>query len=293
MKKLNIIITSFLVLVAGLLVSSCEPDNYSLGKLPEESTLNFEVTQDLVASPGGNVVKLKNLTPGIIPYWSYTDSEGKELGHTNLGETSISFPFAGTYNINFSAFDKGGYVSSSKTVTVVENDTSLFSDPRWAMLTNGVAGKTWVITIAPLASVGYAGAGYINTTVKGDWEYFPGDNPSWSGIEVGKNWGEVTFDLDGGYHVKVVQTSLVAGSTQQTTSMGTFGFALTPDSTNDRISLNGGLEMLHTNIAYTSHGAGFSFSDVRLVELTETTLKYSIVGSDGSQTIVNLVPKTN
>ena len=61
MKKIQIIIVSFLTLGVGFLVSSCEPDTHSLGSLPDESILNFEVTQDFEASPGGNVVNVKNL----------------------------------------------------------------------------------------------------------------------------------------------------------------------------------------------------------------------------------------
>ena len=276
----------------GFLATSCEPDTHSLGSLPEESKLDFVVVQDLVANPAGNVVKLKNLTPGVIPYWSYTDSNGNELGHTNLNETSVVFPFAGTYNISFTAFDKGGSVSSTKTVTVEHNDTSLFSDPRWALLTNGEEGKTWIIDRVTQASIGFVGPGFINTTVGGDWTYFPGSNSeiSWSGIE-NKDFGEITFDLDGGYNTKIVQTSEVLGSTQQTTTTGTFSFILSPGSTNDRIIFNGGLKMLHTNAYYTSLSSGFSLSNVRLIELTENTLKYVMILADGGVIAVNLVKK--
>lgn len=294
MKKIQIIIVSFLMLGIGFLATSCEPESHSLGSLPDESKLDFEVVQDLVANPGGNVVKLKSLTPGIIPYWSYTDSNGNELGHTNLSETSIVFPFAGTYTFKYTAFDKGGSVSSTETVTVEHNDTSLFSDPRWAMLTNGVLGKTWIINRVTESPIAFVGAGYINTTVGGDWAWFPGsiNDVGWSGIE-NKDFGEITFDLDGGYNVKVVQTSEVTGGAQQTTTTGTFSFAQTADSSNDRIVFNGGLKMLHTNAYYTSLSSGFSFSNVRLIELTNNSLRYAMIAADGGVIVVNLVPKTN
>lgn len=277
----------------GFLVTSCEPDTHSLGSLPDESKLNFEVVQDLVANPAGNVVKLTSSTPGIIPYWSYTDSNGNELGHSNLSETSISLPFAGTYTFKYTAFDKGGSVSSTKTVTVEHNDTSLFSDPRWTMLTNGVLGKTWKINIVTESPIGFVGPGYINTTVGGDWAWFPGsiNDVSWSGIE-NKDFGEITFDLNGGYNTKIVQTSLETGSTQQTTTTGTFSFALTTGSTDDRIIFNGGLKMLHTNAYYTSLSSGFSFSNVRLIELNENSLRYVMIAADGGVISVNLVPKS-
>lgn len=287
MKKIQIIIVSFLMLGIGFLATSCEPDTHSLGSLPNESKLDFEVVQDLVAKPGGNLVKLKNLTPGVIPYWSYTDSNGNELGHTNLGETSIVFPFAGTYNISFIAFDKGGSVSSTKTITVTENDTSLFGDPRWDMLTNGVEGKTWILKMeAPIEFIGRP-TDYVNIAVSGHgwWPNF--SDIGWAGYE-NKDWGEITFDLNGGFNVSVTQTSVVAGSTAKTTKTGTFTFQMTDGSTNDRLIFNGGLEMLHMNGSYNT---GFTFSNVKIVELTDDSLAYIAIREDTDNLIYHLIPK--
>lgn len=292
MKNIKTTVISFLMFGFAILSASCEPETHSLGNLPDKSVLNFEITQDLGLKPGGNVVNLKSLTPGIIPYWSYSDSNGQELGHTNLGETSVSLPFAGTYIFKYTVFDKAGSVSASKAVTVTENDTSLFSDPRWSMLTNGEAGKTWIINRVTESPLAFVGSGYINTVLGGDSSWFPGsiNDIPWSGIE-NKNFGEVTFDLNGGYNVKVVQTSEITGSLQQATAIGTFSFLLTANAVNDRIVFNGGLKMLHTNAYYTSLSSGFSFSNVRLIELTNTSLRYAMIAADGGVIVVNLIPK--
>ncbi|MNU08229.1 hypothetical protein D3C72_2541720 [compost metagenome] len=50
--------------------------------------------------------------------------------------------------------------------------------------------------------------------------------------------------------------------------------------------------MLHTNAYYNETMSGFSFSDVRLIELTPTSLRYAIIRNDGVQVVMNLVPKT-
>lgn len=297
MKKIQIIIMSFFVLGIGVFMASCEPDTHSLGSLPDESILNFEVTQDFVVKPGGNVVNLKNQTQGIIPYWSYTSSDGKALGHSNLNETSVVFPFAGTYNISFTAFDKGGSVTSTKTVTVTENDASLFSDPRWAMLTNGVEGKTWVLKmVAPIEFVGtniHSPAMDVTYGVSnggGDWSWYPNfADIGWAGYE-NKDWGEITFNLDGGYNVTVKQTSIEPGSTVKTTKTGTFTYTQTSDFSNDNIVFNGGAEMLHMNGNYSS---SFSFSAIRLYELTDTTLSFAAIRADGQVLIYHLIPKPN
>ena len=49
--------------------------------------------------------------------------------------------------------------------------------------------------------------------------------------------------------------------------------------------------MLHTNAYYTSLSSGFSLSNVRLIELTENTLKYVMILADGGVIAVNLVKK--
>jgi hypothetical protein len=37
--------------------------------------------------------------------------------------------------------------------------------------------------------------------------------------------------------------------------------------------------------------SGFTFSDVRLIELTATSLRYAAIRNDGVQVVMNLVPK--
>jgi len=282
------------ILIAAITLGSlfsCEPseDRNSLPEMTLKSEdLNF------TAVVNGNNLVVKNMTPDVIPYWSYTDSKGNELGHSNLNETTIAMPFAGTYTVNFTAFARGGSVTSSKTVKVLQNDNSLFSDPRWQMLTNGTVGKTWKINMVTESPFAFVGSGYINTTLEGDWAWFPGsiNDVSWSGIE-NKDWGEVTFDLNGGYNVKIVQTSLTTGSTEKTTSVGTYSFQLTSQAKNDRIIMNGGLQMLHTNAYYKETMSGFTFSDVRLIELKANSLRYALIRNDGVQVVMNLVPKAS
>ncbi|WP_231129553.1 hypothetical protein [Flavobacterium sufflavum] len=285
----NIFLTLIAIIAVGSLFS-CEPveDRNSLPAMSLMSTdLNF------TAVVNGNTIQLKNLTPDVIPYWSYVDSKGNELGHSNLNETTIPMPFAGTYTINFSAYTQGGSVTATKTVTISKNDQTLFSDPRWAMLTNGIAGKTWVFNMVTESPFAFVGGGYINKTVEGDWAWYPGsiNDVSWSGVE-NKNWGEVTFDLNGGYNVKVTQTSLTTGSTVKTTKSGTYNFSLSTGAKNDRIILNGGIEMLHLNAYYNDVMSGFSFSNVRLIELTASSLRYAAIRNDGVQVVMNLVPKS-
>ncbi|WP_348823727.1 hypothetical protein [Flavobacterium aestuarii] len=291
MKRILYILISAITLGS---LFSCEPveDRDSLPAItltPE--TLKFSVVQN---PSKNNEVKLTNLDSSVIPYWSCSDSNG-ELAHYNTDEQTVFFPFAGNYTVNFTAFTRGGAVYAKPVnVKVDHNDSSYFSDPKWNLLTNGTAGKTWIINFVTESPFAFVPAEYVNTTVGGgSWSWFPGsvNDVSWSGIEV-KDWGEVTFDLNGGYNVSVTQTSLTTGSHEQTTTKGTYTFQRTDDFTNDRLMLNGGIQMLHTNAYYNETMSGFSFSDVRLLELTATSLRYAIIRNDGVQVVMNLVPKT-
>ncbi len=288
----NIFLKLIIILALGSLFS-CEPveDRYSL---PSMTLTSSDLKYSAVVT--GNKLVLKNMTPEVIPYWSYSDSKGNELGHSNLNETTISMPFAGTYTVNFTAFARGGSVSSSVVVKVLQNDNSLFSDPRWAMLTNGVAGKTWKLNmVAPIEFVGTnvhssaMDAIYGAVPGSGDWNWYPNfSDISWAGFE-NKEWGEITFDLNGGYNVTIKQTSTTTGSTAQTTKTGTYSYSQTPKFTDDRIIFNGNLEMLHMNGDYST---SFTFSNVRLYELTATTLSYAAVRADGQVLIYHLIPKS-
>nr|WP_315152459.1 hypothetical protein [uncultured Flavobacterium sp.] len=268
-------------------VFSCEPveDRNSLPAITKTAAdLKFTVTAK------SNSMTLENLDLDVIPYWSYTDALGNELGHFNTNKVAdIALPFAGTYYVNFTAYTRGGIVEAEpKKVVISQNDLTLFSDPKWDLLTNGVKGKTWILKMS--APLEFVGSGYINSTVGGDWNWYPNfSDISWAGIED-KDWGEITFNLNGGYNVTVVQTSTEVNSTTKTTKKGTFSYNRTADFTNDRIILNGGLEMLHPGPT-NSWNSGFSFSNVRLVELTATTLSYAAIRADGQVLIYHLIAK--
>jgi hypothetical protein len=287
----NIFLKLIAIITLGILFS-CEPIEDRFG-LPDMTLESSELQYSAVVT--GNNLVLKNMTPDVIPYWSYADAKGNELGHSNLNETTIAMPFAGTFSVTFTAFARGGSVSSSVVVKVLQNDNSLFSDPRWAMLTNGVLGKTWKINmVAPIEFVGTnihspaMDAIYGSAPGSGDWNWYPNfSDISWAGYED-KDWGEITFDLKGGYNVTVKQTSVVTGSTAQTVKTGTYSYSQTSDFTNDRIIFNGNLEMLHMNGSYSN---SFTFSNVRLYELTATTLSYAAVRQDGQVLIYHLIPK--
>jgi hypothetical protein len=286
MKRTLYIIIAAITIGSGLY--SCEPveDRESLDAVTlTPATTKFSITQN---PANDHEVIVKNEDPSVIPYWHYIDSKGNELGHSNKGDDKIILPFGGSYKIYYTAYTRGGAVQADPvSVTVAKNDDAYFSDPRWGNLTNGIAGKTWVLDmIKPLE---FVDSNYINSTLSpaGWWPVLT--DISWAGLE-NKNWGEITFDLNGGYNVSVTQTNPKLGSTVQTTKKATFNFTLTTESRNDRIVFNGGTEMLHPNEASYFSSAS-SFANVKIVELTPITLSFLAIRADGGYLVYHLIVK--
>ncbi len=72
MKNIKILIASFLMLGIVSLITSCEPESHSLGKTLDKSDIQFDITQDFTADPGGNTVILTNQTKYLklgLCYW--------------------------------------------------------------------------------------------------------------------------------------------------------------------------------------------------------------------------------
>jgi hypothetical protein len=274
----------------GSLLFSCEAveDRESLPAVTlTPSTLKFSVKP---TAENPNVVVLKNEDPNVLPYWRYVDGDGNEIGHSNKSEDRLVFPFAGKYTVYYTAYARGGSVEAVPvSLDITQNDETQFGDERWGFLTNGAAGKTWVLDMEkPLEFIGKP-TNYENIATSGHgwWPFL--SEISWAGLE-NKNWGEVTFRLNGGFNVSVTQTNPTAGSTQQTTKTGTFNLNLTTGSKNDRIVFNGGVEMLHPSEA-SVFDSSFSFTNVQIVELTETTLAFIAIRADKDYLIYHLIVK--
>ena len=77
----------------------------------------------------------------------------------------------------------------------------------------------------------------------------------------------------------------------KTTKKATFNFSLTDGETNDRIAFNGGTEMLHPNEP-SYFLPTFSFTNVKIVELTDDSLCFIAIRADNDYLIYHLVPKS-
>lgn len=284
MKRILYILIAAITI--GSFLFSCEPveDRESLDAITlTPDNTKFSVTQN---PANDHEVILKNQDPNVIPYWKYVDSKGNELGHSNKGDDKVVFPFGGTYKIYYTAYTRGGAVDAVApvSVTVAENDETYFSDPRWAMLTNGSTGKTWVLDMD--SPIGWGGLDFPGAT--GDnWNWYP-DYASNSWVMPNKDWGEMRFDLAGGYNVTVKQTAQTTAD--QTTKTGLFAF----DMVNNKMTFLNGAELLYGGDYYPDAS---NWASLKVIELTATSLRLSVLrdqsrtGEGKAQIIFHYKPK--
>ncbi len=264
MKNVVKLLAAFIA--TGTLVS-CEPkeDRDSLPAVTlTPDGINISISPDAV---NPNKINLQDNTEDVIPYWAYTDAEGRALGNSNLASTTITLPFAGTYFVNYTAFTRGGRVDAAPaTVVINQNDDSYFSAPEWDMLTNGAEGKTWVLDMA--SPIGWAGLDFPYNPDGADyWNWFP-DYAGNEWVMPNKNWGEMRFDLNGGYNTTVTQTALATND--QTTKTGTYSY----DIAGHTLMFNGGAELLHGGDYYPDAS---NWTKANVVEISDTSLRLSVL----------------
>lgn len=292
MKKIRILIASFLVLGVTFLIASCNPETGVLGELPDKSEIQFDITQDFTADPGGNTVIMTNQTPGVTLTWDYG------TGRSNKKVETVKYAFKGDYTINITAVTKGGIVNLDPvTITVTDDNLSYVDDPLWNLLSGGVGNsKTWVLDLdADGVSKYFAGPMYFygtdNGWLEGGDEGCYGDDcwnwsPDWKGnewIATQGDYGTMTFSLDGGPFLTTNHLMIPSYGEES----GTYFLdadAKTLTTTNATI--------LHTN---ENDACVDNWGSMKVFSITENTLQLGVLrkdSCDGAATLVfNFITK--
>jgi len=150
-----------LSLILSILVSCKKSETTKdIGIPPTAAEIQFTATPT-TANP--NIVSFKSLYNGINANWDFGNGSS-----ANGNDVQASYPIAGTYTVKLTVLADGGSVSTTKTVTIATTNTSMLSDPAFAMLSGGLsntAGKTWVID---QSQPGHLGVGPV-TSQAPDW----------------------------------------------------------------------------------------------------------------------------
>lgn len=192
-RKLNIFVA---LLGLVLAFASCQPDEFSLGKIISKDDLQYSITQN---ADDPNMIILESLTPEMTPLWVTPAGRSTELKDT----VKIAFP--GEYKFVYGVESAGGFVQAdTMVISITTTNLSYVDDPLWNMLTGGVGeSKTWILDNGKY--------GLTNGPM-----YFadPSREQVWGNYEI--NWdpsgssvgatdqdyaAEMTFDLIGGPHL--------------------------------------------------------------------------------------------
>lgn len=146
MKLLKQHIKTSVWISLGLVISifaSCKKDEIKgeLGTAPEASAIQFSATPT-TANP--NIVNFKSTYNGINAHWDFGNGTA-----ANGNDVQSAYPLAGTYTVKLTVLAAGGNnVTTTKTVTIANTNSSMLSDVAYTLLSGGLsnpAGKTWVI----------------------------------------------------------------------------------------------------------------------------------------------------
>lgn len=248
---------TFILVSLVILEASCSPsqDKANLPQPLSKDALKFSVTQK---SGEDNVVYLQSQTQGVIPYWDFGS------GTSTLVNDTVIFPFSGDYVIHYNASTAGGFVQGdSMTIHVTTTDLSYLTDPSWANLTEGQAGKTWVLDMA--RPIGWYGYDYLKHNGSADdWSYHP-DYAGNEWVMPNRDYGEMTFDLNNGknYHRTYIDDQ---GHTQNCS--GKFDFNIATHT----------IKLIGCELLYGGdyHGQATNWSNITVLELTATTMTLAV-----------------
>lgn len=129
-----------LLLLSVLVFGACKKVRPTLGDPPKAQDATFVATP---SDSNANIIELSANTPSLVCRWDF--------GNGMKGEgpiVSAVYPYAGTYTITLTVFNKGGSRSSTQQVVIAQTDLSLLDNPFYNKLTGGANGpgyKTWVI----------------------------------------------------------------------------------------------------------------------------------------------------
>lgn len=134
-------------LILGIV--SCQKDHPEMGNPPSVADAQFSFA---ASANNANIIEFTASNPNLQCIWDFgngTKSQG--------AFASASYPYAGTYTVKLTVFNKGGSKSSTQQVTISQDDLSLLNNPIFNMLTGGTSGpgyKTWYVDSLSAAHLG-------------------------------------------------------------------------------------------------------------------------------------------
>jgi PKD repeat protein len=145
MKKIFLLITLFISII------SCKKEEPQLGNPPSDSDANFSFS---TSSTSNNIIDLTSANQKILCMWDL--GNGIKAEGNNVTAT---YPYAGVYTVKLTVFTSGGSKSTSKQITILEDDLTLLNNPIFNSLTGGTSGPGFKVWYIDSSSAGHFGVG--------------------------------------------------------------------------------------------------------------------------------------
>ncbi|WP_163711231.1 hypothetical protein [Mangrovibacterium lignilyticum] len=237
----------YLMVAAMLLFVACDPieERHDAGEVLTEAELMSYMDVTIT----GNVATCTNTAPGVVSFWK-TDF-GQQ---SNNNAVDFYIPLQNTYTATLTAYCAGGPVTVSKEFVIEQNDPEYFSDPFWNLLTNDVAGKSWVwATDIPGGKI-WGNGGYLASVKPEWWALGVADILSQGGTAT----DEIIFDLNGGLNFQVIN-SVDEGENTAVPGNGTGTFNMDLGEANHLMNSDGSAVWSYGKITFTNHTIPLGF----------------------------------
>jgi hypothetical protein len=278
-------------LVFLLLFVACSPsenDDYSLGKLPQESDLSFSMIPE-AGKPNRVVFQNTSLTSGIA-IWEFGN------GSTAKGNKVTSdFPFSGDYSVKMTLYTTGGHTAITQSMTIANDDMSMLDTPMYRALTGGpenLQGKTWVFD---QYHTGHFAVGPADSATPSWWECPPNGKldsslytQEFTFIQVGV---QMIWKNNGYVYTNAAGKDALGGTAIVPPESGDFdveyvvnsNYNFTLDEANNTLSLS--------NNAFFGHYSGASTYEIISLTENEMYLKALSTVEPGNGWWYRLIPK--
>ncbi|PID71226.1 MAG: hypothetical protein CR985_00870 [Flavobacteriales bacterium] len=145
--KINTIFYSLITLFIVVILSSCDPivDEQHLVNTTDSAGVELKATQ---STPGGNLIELQMVTPGITGYWDYN------IGRSYSDKAKFVYPIPGTSTFTYTGTLGGEFFEKTIDVQIDVLDTPLDQDWYDLVSDDTSTGKTWVFNGGPDADGG-------------------------------------------------------------------------------------------------------------------------------------------
>jgi PKD repeat protein len=139
-----------LFLIGVIALTSCHK-NPQLGNPPSDQDASFTFA---ASDTNSNVIVFSAVNQDILCMWDFGNGIKKQ-GNTVVA----SYPYAGTYTVKLTVFNKGGSKSSTQQVVIAQDDLSLLNNPYYTKLTGGASGPGYKVWHVDSSYAGHFGVG--------------------------------------------------------------------------------------------------------------------------------------